>query len=381
MRLSRRGKLGVAGLLTSVLIVFFASHYVQLSLMEHVSLKTFLVRMIASSQNLNTSSPMYGSFFNASWLTMEAVDILNILGALDCVDTDAVMQFLAGPGHAGPVDRPIQYGAKYSVDSAFLIAHTASVMERLGELPSTLIDKIRETVIANQNSTSRNNLFWRAHRTFLFETARLMNATEYVNSTLQKREILDDIVDRIWQEDVFHILHNLRALEELYRIETGHSNIALEYAMTDATRNMIEFYILSLWDDSRYGFYESVAESSRARAEGRLAATYQAIHSYMELSGLWVCPEKDALQMKVGSQFDRVLTFLSKCQNRYGIFFDKPSEASDKANSLEIWPTFNAIMLLDYIDRLDFLNQTVRWPPNPTLIESLTDQFINAMHL
>ena len=381
MRLSRRGKLVVAGLLTSVLIVFFASHYVQLSLMEHVSLKTFLVRMIASSQNLNTSSLMYGSFFNASWWTMEAVDTLNILGALNHVDTDAVMQFLAGPDQAGPVDRPIQYGSKYNVKPAFLIAHTASVMERLSELPDTLIDKIRETIIANQNSTSRNNPFWRYDRAFLFETARLMNATEYVNSTFQKQEILDDVVDGIWQDTAgaMYVLQHLRALRELHRIETGYFYI--RYQIPDSTRNMVEFYILSLWDDSRYGFYECPAKSSSKYHEGSLAATYSAVCSYMELSGLWGYPEKDALGVKVGFQLDKVLTFLSKCQNRYGIFFDKPSEVSDRANSLQIWPTFNAVMLLDCIGRLDCLNQTARWPPNPTLIERLTDQFSNAMHL
>lgn len=374
MRLSRRRKLAVAGLLlVSVLIVFFISHYIQLSLMEHISLKTFIVRMIVASQNLNTSSSMYGSFFNSSWFTMEAADVLNVLGALNLIDTEAVVQFLTGPDQAGPVDRPMQYAPKYNVDSAFLITHTASVIDRLGELPSTLVDNIRETIIANKNSTSREDPFWSYDRAFLYETARLMNETKYVNSTFQKQEVLDDIVDEIWQDTVgvIHVLQYLRGLQELHRIETGYSYI--RYQMPDGTRNMVEFYILSLWDDSRYGFYESIAKSSPKYYEGSLAATYSAVRSYMELSGEWGYPEKDALKSKVGFQFDKVLTFLSTCQNRYGIFFDKPSEVSDKVNSLQIWPTFNAIMLLNYIDCMDFLNQTVRWPPNPTLIESLSD--------
>lgn len=316
---------------------------------------------------------MYGSFFNSSWLTREAVDVLNVLGALNLIDTEAVVEFLTGPDQAGPVDRPMRYAAKYNVDSAFLITHTASVIGRLGELPSTVFDKIRETIIANQNSTTKEDLSWLYHRTFLFETARLMNETKYVNSSFQSQQVLDDLVERIWWDTfgVFDILQCLGALQELQRIETGYSNI--RFLMPDVTRNMVEFYILSLWDDSRYGFYESIARSYPEYYEGSLAATYSAIRSHMELSSGWTSSEENALKSKVGFQFDRVLTFLSKCQNRYGIFFDKPGEVSDKVNSLQIWPTFNAVMLLNHIDRMDFLNQTVRWPPNPTLIENLRD--------
>ena len=292
MRLSRRGKLTVAGLLlVSILIVFFASHYVQLSFMEHISLKTFIVRMIVARQNLNASSSMYGSFFKSSWLTMEAVDVLNVLGALNLIDTEAVVQFLTGPDQAGPVDRPMQYAAKQNVESAFLITHTASVIDRLGELPNTLVNKIRETIIANQNS-SREDSDWSSDRTFLFETARLMNETKYVNSTFQKQETLNDIVYGMWRDTfgVFTVLHYLRALQELQMIEAGYSYI--RYQVPDGTRTMVELYILSLWDDSRYGFYESIGKSSPKYYEGSLAATYSAVHSYMELSGTWGGPEK-----------------------------------------------------------------------------------------
>lgn len=378
MRLSRRRKLAVAGLLlVSVLTVFFTSHYIQLSLMEHISLKTFIVRMIVASQNLNASSPMYGSFFNSSWFTMEAVDVLNVLGALNLIDAEAMVQFLTGPDQAGPVDRPLQYAAKYNVDSAFIVTHTASVIDRLGELPSTLVDKIRDTIIANQNSTSREDLFWSYDRTFLFETARLMNETRYVNLTFQKQEILDDIVDEIGRDDsdVSHVLHYLRALQELHQIETDYSYI--RFQVPEGTRNMIRFYTLSLWDDSRYGFYESLARSSPKYYEGSLAATYSATRSYIEVSGTMYSEELALMNKLGGYEFGNLFAFLSKCQNRYGIFFDKPSEVSDKVNSLQIWPTFNAIVLLSYMGRMDFLNQTARWPPNPTLIESLNDRFSN----
>lgn len=370
--------MAVAGLiLVSVLVVFFASHYIQLSLAEHISLKTFIVRMIVANQNLNTSSPMYGSFFNSSWHTMEAVDVLNVLGALNSIDTEAVVQFLIGPNQTGPADYPMQYAAKDNVGSAFFITHTASVIGRLNELPSALVDKVRETIVTNQNSTNKKDPDWPFHRAFVFETARLLNETQYVNSTFQKQEVLDDIVNRIWQDTVglFDVLQYLRALQELQRIETGHSII--RYQMPTDTRNMVEFYILSLWDDSRYGFYESLAEASPKYYEGSLQATYSAVRSYMELSGEWSDSEEDALRNKVGLQFDKVLAFLNRCQNRYGIFFDKPGEVNNKVNSPQIWPTYNAIMLLNLIDHMDFLNHTVRWPPNPTLIESLGDQFRN----
>jgi len=308
---------------------------------------------------------------------VEAIDVLNVLGALNLIDAEAIVQFITGLDQAGPVDRPLQYAAMYNVESAFVVTHTASVIDRLSELPRKLVDKIRETIIAHQNSTSRENWDWSYDRTLLFETARLMNETRYVNSTFQKQEILDDIVDEIGRDDsvVFHVLHSLKALQELHQIETGNSYIRFE--VPEATRNMIRFYTLSLWDDSRYGFYESLARSSPEYYEGSLAATYSAIRSYTEVSGKYYGEQLALTSRLGGSQFGNVLAFLSKCQNRYGIFFDKPSEVSDKVNSLQIWPTFYAIMLLSYMGRMDFLNQTVRWPPNPTLIEGLNDRFSN----
>jgi len=379
--LSRGRKLAVAGLLVVlVLTVFFMSHYVQLSLMEHVSLKTFIVRMVVASQDLNASSPMYGSFLNSSWFTVYAVDVLNVLGGLGMIDSDALLHFITGPDQAGPVDWPMQLLARYNVRPAFVVSHVASVIGRLGELPSALVDKIHETIIAHQNSSSKEDEYWPYDRTFLFETARLMNETRYVNSTFQKQQILDDIVDEIGGEnfELFNLLHPLKALQELHQIETGYPYI--RYEIPDSTRSMVEFYILSLWDGSRYGFYDSLSRSSLKYYEGSLAATYFAVRSYIELVGDWdyiLSHEKSVLLDKIGAQFENVLTFLSKCQNRYGIFFDTASEVDNKVNSLQIWPTLNAVMLLNYIDHMDFLNQTVRWPPNPTLIESLGDGLSN----
>ncbi len=367
--MSRRRKLIIAGLLVVlVLTVFFMSHYVQLNLMERVSLKTLIVRMLADSQNLNLSSPLYGSLLGSSWFTMEAVDALSVLGALSFIDAEAVVQFLVGPNQSGPVDRPIWYPSD-AVFVAFIVTHTISALGRLNELPSSLVAKIHEIIIANQNSSSTKDYLWAFDRAFFLETARLMNETRYVNSTFQRQEVLDDIVNYIWRDSggLSGVLNWLNALQELYRIGAG-------YQMPDVTRNMLEFYILSLWDDSRYGFYESPRLSNPMYYRGSISSTYRAIRSYMALVGYWDFTEKDALNNKVGYSFEKVLTFLNQCQNRYGILFDTPREVSNKINSLQ-WTTPSAIMLLHDIDRMDFLNQTVRWPPNPTLIENLGDRF------
>lgn len=386
--MSRRRKLVLVGLLVVlVFTVFFMSHYVQLSLMERVSLRTFIVRMVAASQNLNTSSPMYGSYFNSSVYTVYAVDVLSALGGLGMIDSDALLHFIVGPDQAGPMDWPMQDLARYNARSAFLVSHVASVIGRLGELPRALVDKIHETIIVHQNSSSKEDDFWQFDRTFLFETARLMNETRYVNSTFQKQQILDDIVDEIGGENfkLFNLLHPLKGLQELRRIEIGQSHIG--DWIPASTRNMLEFYILSLWDGSRYGFYDSLYTSSPKYYEGSLEATYEAVWSYTEVVeppwGYYRSSEQIEFQSRVGQQFENVLTFLGKCQNRYGIFFDTHNQVNNTVNSLrmypiaDIWETFSAVMLLNHIGRMDFFNQTVRWPPNPTLIENLGDRFSN----
>jgi len=373
-RFFRKRKLALAGLiLTSMVILVFVSHDIQLSLMEHISLKTFIVRMILQSQNLDGNSSMYGSFFNSSWATMQSIDILNTLDAVSSINATAVMQFLTGPDQIGPADMPMKYEPQYNIESAFVITHTASALGRLNELPSTLIEEIRETIIARQNSTSMEIDIWDMNRMFLLETARLLNQKQYVNLTLQKEHVLKTIAERIWYGNLFGVYFYIKALEEICLMESGFSYI--RYQMPDVTRSMVEFYILSLWDDTRYGFYEDLTYSNPKYYETSLTATYMAIYSYIDLSGEPRHSERDALGDKVGFGYEKLLAFLTKCQNRYGLFFDQPWQVDDRVTSLQIWATYSAVMLLNKIGRMDFLDQTVRWPSQPTFIESLNDQF------
>ena len=211
----------VALILASIPIVVFSSHFIQLTLMEHVSLKEFIVRMIAANQNLNVSSPMYGSFYNSSWPTMQAIDVLNALGGFSSIDDDAVLQFLIGPSQTGPVDQPMKSNPEYNEWQAFLIVHTASVLGRLEELPGSLIEQITETIRVNQNSTIETS-DWRADRAFLFETARLLNETRYINFTLQKQDIIDWI-EPVWilSREIGGIFLDVKALEEISIMERG----------------------------------------------------------------------------------------------------------------------------------------------------------------
>lgn len=379
LKLSRKLKIiTVALILASIPIVVFSSHFIQLTLMEHVSLKEFIVRMIAANQNLNVSSPMYGSFYNSSWPTMQAIDVLNALGGFSSIDDDAVLQFLIGPSQTGPVDQPMKSNPEYNEWQAFLIVHTASVLGRLEELPGSLIEQITETIRVNQNSTIETP-DWRADRAFLFETARLLNETRYINFTLQKQDIIDWI-EPVWilSREIGGIFLDVKALEEISIMERG-------WAMADLpemTRNFLLFYILSLWDDAHYGFYKNFGEYYPKYYEPTLETTSYAVRAYEKVFGTSRRPfqtpystEHKPFMRKVGNSYEKLLAFLKTRQNRYGIFFDKTSDVDDKVTSLQLWPAYNAVSILQTIDRLDFLNQTVRWPAQPTFVESLGDRF------
>lgn len=377
LKLSLKWKaLIIALILAFVPIVVISSHHIQLALMEHVSLKEFIVRMIVAKQNLNVSSSMYGSFYNSSWSTMYAIDVLNILNGLSLIDEDAVMQYLIGPNKTGPIDRPMKYAPKNCIPQAFPIVHTASALNKLDTLPKSLTDKIREMIRAHQNSTSKVS-FWQADRTFLFEMARLMNETQYINFTLQKTDIIRDIDGHFWQSDrgIRDISMEATALEEIHLMETGWARTELP----ETTKNSVEFYILSLWDDTRYGFYESYRYYHPKYYEPTLEITSHATRAYakVDYSFYWSpkTAETTAFMRKIGDDYGKLLAFVRKCQNRYGIFFDKPSDVDDKVTSLQIWPAYSAISLLKTIDSLSFLDQMFRWPAQPTFVESIGDRF------
>lgn len=362
MKLSRKLKLiVVSSVIIVVLIIGVSWRYVQLTSVTYVSLEDLVLHSVLENQNLNTSSPMYGSFFNASWSTMQAIDLLAILGGLDSVNKDAAMQFLIGANESGPADRPMQNEARYNIDPAFIIGHTASVLGRLKELPALLVSKIGEVIKAHQNSTSKEVHFWWADRPSLFELARLFNQSAYVELTLQRQDIFDDLDKHVSMTDreLSDIYLDVKALEELQLIDANHTFVG--YVMPDATRHLVQFYILSLWDDVRYGFYASYSYYYPQYYEPSLWQTSSAVQAYFKVTPSW---ELDYLQVKVGSQYEKLLSFLKKCQNQYGVFFDSPGEIDEShtIDRMSVWSTYYAVALLKTINRLDFLNEKVVSP-------------------
>jgi hypothetical protein len=292
---------------------------------------------------------------------MQAIDVLSVVGGLDSVNKDAVMQFLMGADESGPAAWPIQYDGLYNIRTAFVIVHTASVLGRLQELPTSLVGRIEEVMKTNQNSTSHEVSFWWVNRPYLFETARLLDKSEYVNLTLQRQDIISDIDEHVFKAHldrrIADICLDVKALEGLQLMETGHRYLGS--AVPDTTRYLVEFYILSLWDDVRHGFYESYSYYYPQHYEPSLWHTSSAVQAYFGIRG---GTELDYLRVKVGNQYEKLLSFLETCQNQYGVFFDSPGEVDESRTSLDMWTTYYAVVLLEALDQLDFLDEQVRLP-------------------
>lgn len=382
VRISKRWK-AVFGALAIITIVvgIFSSHYIQLALTEHISLREFIIRTIKANQNLDVNSSMYGSFFNNSWQTLWAIDVLEALQAISSINKSSVLAFLIGSNQTGPADLPLMANATRNVYQAFIIVHTACTIGKVSELPASMVDMIKETIRIYQNATySAEFPWWRVNRYFLFETARILSQTRYINFMLQSQDITNSMESSYyWNREMGGLYFDIKALEELSIMKNG---LALA-ELPEVTRNFLLLYIASLWSDTHYGFYESFDEVGSRFDEPTLESTSEAVLAYEKVFGTTRRPfEQSAVSSenkpfigKVGRNFENLLTFLQRCQNRYGLFFNKPSDVDDSNNSFQLPPTYNAVSILRTIKCLDFLNQTVRWPAQPTLVEAISDLF------
>jgi hypothetical protein len=373
-----RKKLLVILIIVVVCTAVVSSHPLQLALMEHISLREFYIRMIARGQNLNTSSAEYGNFGSVG-NTVSALDALEILEGLDSINQSAVFDYIIGQNETGPVDNPITGGTRSArIKSAYQIVHITVTLERLSEVPDSLMDEIRAVVKEELNRTS--DCDWRA---FVFETAQLIDETEGLNFSMHEIDILNDLRKHLSLESfegspeaVHTIWFDLIAYNELFKMWKDQQNAA-GFHLPDDLRNIIAYYILSLWNPEHNGFSQDYQHKLHFTPE--LWYTYLAVDSYDMISkGLhpifsdW---RHDAFRALVGQQFERLVSFVQARQNRYGLVFRFPDEVDDRVNSLKLHTTYHALAILETIDRLDILNQTVRWPPQPTLIETIVDGF------
>jgi len=382
VRILRRWKIiTIVLILVSVPIVVFSSHYIQLALMEHITLKEFLVRMVARSQDLNETSPTYGGFGTGVdvWKTVLATDILNILGRLDAIDTEALMQYVIGPNETGPIDKPITAQYKSSkIEAAYQIVHVSSLLGKLDSLPNSLMNQIREVVRTFLNYTTEtydDYTFWWYARPLLFETANLIGEGRSINITLQRADIIDNIrkellwtggssIHRLWN---FAKASNELLLAEYPEIPRDTKNVYLP----EEVEFMLEFYVLSSWNNQHCGFNENPSTRSRFDVPD-VWETYLAVDLYAMCTfgfgwGRW---ETDAFKCEVGSQYEGLINFVKSCQNRYGLFFWSPEQVTND-DKFELHSTFYVLSLLKEIEQLDFLEQVVRWPPQPTFLESI----------
>jgi len=382
VRVSKRWKavFGTSAIIT-IVVGIFSSHYIQLALKEHISLREFIIRTIKANQNLDVNSSMYGSFFNNSWQTLWAIDVLEALQAISSINKSSFLAFLVGSNKTGLADLPLMANAKNNVDRAFIIVHTAYTIGEVSELPASMVDMIKETIRIYQNATySAEFPWWMIDRYFLFETARILNQTRYINFTLQSQDIINSMESSYyWNREIGGLYFDVKALEELSIMKNG---LALA-ELHEVTRNFLLLYVASLWSDTYCGFYESFGELGSRFAEPTLESTSEAVLAYEKVFGTTrrpfeqsaVSSENKPLIGKVGRNFENLLTFLQRCQNRYGLFFNKPSAVDDSNNSFQLPLTYYAVSILRAIKCLDFLNQTVRWPAQPTIVEAISDLF------